>query len=130
MLWYPTLSKFGFRSGVSDSDETSTGKWLVPIGVPDIGRVWEDLEDAAVAGKLLAIKKSTDVLRRKLGHDLVCVYCSRSDEYTVSDTLTVLREIGVEGDLRYKSDLATFEGRDEYLYGSSDFEELLSLKPF
>jgi len=56
MLWFPTISKSGFRSIIGDTDETSRGKWLVPIQLLDIGKIWEDLEDAAVEGKLLAIK--------------------------------------------------------------------------
>ncbi|UWU29129.1 DUF1917 domain-containing protein [Rhizobium sp. WSM1274] len=125
MLWHPTISKNGFRSKVLDSDHSSTGKWLVPIPIPDVGLVWEDIEDAAVGGRLLAVKKSTHELVRRIGHHLVCVYCSASDELTVAETLRTLREIDVEGDLRYKSDLATFDGREEYLYSSSEFEALL-----
>lgn len=124
MLWFPTLSKNGFRSAIADSDELSTGKWLVPIQLPDIGLLWEDIEDEAVKGRLLAVKKSTLILRRKIGHDLVCVYCPASDADTVAETLTTLRKIGVADELRYKSDRATFEHRDEYLYSSGDFEGL------
>ncbi|MBA9031717.1 putative phosphothreonine lyase domain-containing protein [Rhizobium leguminosarum] len=129
MLWYPTLSKHGFRSIIGDTDQASTGKWLVSIQVPDIGQLWEEIEDAAVEGKLLAVKKSTQLLKKQIGHDLVCVYCSSSDEATVAETLAILREIGIDGDLRYKSDLATFKWRDEYLYSSNDFEGP-QLKPF
>jgi hypothetical protein len=129
MLWFPTLSKNRFRSIIRDNDELSTGKWLVPIQVPDIGRVWEDLEDATVEGRLTAVKKSTQLLRSKIGHDLICVYCSASDADTVAETLAVLREIGVNDELRYKSDLATFEGRGEDLWSSNDFEGL-ALKAF
>jgi hypothetical protein len=129
MLWYPTISKSGFRSIIRDTDEASTGKWLVGVSVPDISRLWEEIEDAAVEGRLLAVKKSTGLLRSKIGHDLVCVYCSGSDEATVTETLTVLREIGIDGDLEYKSDKATLERRDECLYSSLDFEGP-GLKPF
>ncbi|MGO4569045.1 putative phosphothreonine lyase domain-containing protein [Rhizobium sp. 2YAF20] len=128
MLWYPTLSKSSFRSIITDDDTTSTGKWLAQVQAPDIGLIWEALEDAAVEGRLLAVKKSTRELRRQLGHDLICVYCAASDEETVSETLTTLREIGVDGELCYKSDKATFDGRDEYLWSSEDFEGL-ALKP-
>lgn len=130
MLWFPTISKSGFRSTIRDTDEASTGKWLVPITVPDIGGLWEETEDAAVEGRLLAVKKSTPQLRKQIGHDLVCVYCPASDEPTVAETLAVLREIGVKDELRYKSDRATSDGRDEYLWSSADFEQVLVLKPF
>ncbi len=129
MLWYPTLSKSGFRSIIADTDEASSGKWLMPVGVPDIAGIWEEIEDAAVGGRLLAAKKSTQMLRRKIGHDLVCVYCSASDAETVGETLAVLREIGLTDELRYKSDRATFDGREEYLWSSNDIENL-ALKPF
>ncbi|NTI03175.1 DUF1917 domain-containing protein [Agrobacterium rhizogenes] len=129
MFWHSTISKHGFRSNILGSDEASTGKWLVSIPNPDIGLTWEDIEGAVVEGRLLAVKKSTATLRKKLGHDLVCIYCSASDVDTVVETLRVLREIGVDGDLRYKSDRATFDGREEYLWSSNDFEGL-ALKAF
>jgi hypothetical protein len=130
MLWYPTISRTGFRSEVLDSDHASTGKWVVPIPVPDIGLLWEDLEDAAVEGRLLGVKKSTHELVKKIGRNLACVYCATSDEATVAETLRTLREIGVDGELRYKSDQATADGRDEYLWSSADFERVLELKLF
>ncbi len=129
MLWFPSISKSGFRSVIGDTAEASSGKWLVPITVPDIGQMWEEIEDAAVEGRLLAVKKSTGLLRKKIGHDLVCVYCSASDVDTVVETLAILRDIGVADELRYRSDKATFEGRDEYLWSSVDFEGL-ALKTF
>jgi hypothetical protein len=125
MLWFPTLSKSGFRSVIADTDHASTGKWLVPIPVPDTGLIWEEIEDAAVEGRLLAVKKSTHELVRLIGHNLACVYCAASDADTVAETLQTLREIGVDAELRYKSDRATFDGRDECIYSSADFEALL-----
>lgn len=124
MLWHPTLSTTGFRSRILETDELSTGKWMVPIPIPDIGKLWEEIEDAACEGKLLAVKKSTDILGKKLGHNLVCVYCERSDADTVREVLTVLRELGVEGELQYKSDRSTFEFRNDYLWSSSEMENL------
>ncbi|MGX9991638.1 hypothetical protein ACS4RR_021145 [Rhizobium sp. Z1P35] len=124
MLWHPTLSTFRFKSKILDTNEASSGKWLVPIQIPDVGLIWEDIEDAALAGRLLAVKKSTDVLARKIGHHLVCVYCATSDEACVGETLKVLRDLGVDGDLRYKSDKATFESKDQNLYSSREFEDL------
>lgn len=122
MLWHQTINFTGFHSLVLDTDETSTGKWLVPIPIPDIGLVWEEIEDAACEGRVAAVKKSTDHLARKLGHHLACVYCVASDAETVAETLRLLREIGVEGPLQYKTDRATFEWREKYLWASDDFE--------
>jgi|GEM_PF-4265205 len=122
MLWHPTLSFTGFKSIVRETDEASTGKWLVPISIPDIACLWEEIEDAACEGKLLAVKKSTDVLGRKLGHHLACVYCSASDTDSVREVLKVLRELGVDGELRYKSDRSTHEFRSDYLWSSAEIE--------
>ncbi|WP_027489209.1 hypothetical protein [Allorhizobium undicola] len=118
MRWFPTMSATGFASIISDSDDASSGKWIVP----QPGPLWEEIEDAAVEGRLLAIKKARD-------HSVALVYCRSSDEETVAKTLTILREIGVEGELRYKSDRATDQRRDEYLYDSDDFGQVLTLKP-
>lgn len=111
MMWFPVISRTGFRSRIRESDQASSGKWIV--GQP--GPLWEEIEDAAVEGRLLAIKKSRD-------HSIVCVYCRTSDEETAAATLAILRNIGVEGELRYKSDRATEQRRDEYLYDSDEFE--------
>lgn len=95
----------------------------MPISLPDIAHLWEEIEDAACEGRVAAVKKSTKELSRKLGHDLACVYCRASDSDTVGETLAILREIGVTGPLQYKSDRATFEWREQYLWSSDDFEQ-------
>ena len=115
MRWFLTMSATGFSSVVSDSDHASSGKWIVERP----GQLWEEIEDAAVEGRLLAVKKARD-------HSVALVYCRSSDEETVAETLAILREIGVEGQLRYKSDRATDQRRDEYLYDSDDFEPSLT----
>ncbi len=111
MRWFPTMSTTDFYSIIADSDHVSSGKWIIERPGPP----WEEIEDAAIEGQLLAIKKSRD-------HSIALVYCRSSDEQTVAETLAILREIGVEGDMRYKSDRATDQRRDEYLYDSADFE--------
>ncbi len=122
-LWHPTVSRNGFRSVIRDTDEASTGKWMVQISLPDIGLLWSDIEAATIGGRLLAVKKSTWTLSKKMGHELVCVYCLASDLATVTETLSVLRELGVSDELKYRSDLATFEHREDFLYSSTDFED-------
>jgi len=62
MLWFPTISK----SVVRDTDNLSTGKWLVRIGVPDTAGIWEEIENAAVEGKSNAVKKSTREVAREI----------------------------------------------------------------
>lgn len=89
--------------------------------------MWEEIDHAAVEGRLTAVKKSTLQMRQKIGHDLVCDYCARYDQDTVADCLSVLRDLGADGDLFYKSDRATDENRYDYLYRSSGFEREIKL---
>ena len=111
MRWFPTTSQNTFQSHVTDSDQTSTGKWIIQHP----GHLWEEIDAAIMDGRLDAAKKARD-------HSIALVYCRSSDEQTVAETLAILREIGVEGDMRYKSDCTTDQRRDEYLYDSADFE--------
>lgn len=111
MRWFPTTSENAFQSIITDSDETSTGKWIIP----QPGPLWEEIDAAIIDGRLAAAKKARD-------HSVALVYCRSSDEQTVAETLAILREIGVDGELRYKSDRATEERREQDLYSSTDFE--------
>ncbi|KQY26222.1 hypothetical protein [Rhizobium sp. Root482] len=115
MRWFPTMSTTSFSSIIADSDQASSGKWIIEHPGP----LWEEIEDAAIEGQLLAVKKARD-------HSMVCVYCISSDQETAAATLAILRDIGVEGELRYKSDRATEQRQDEYLYDSGDFEPRLT----
>lgn len=122
-MWHHVISKDLFLSRFTPEDETlGTGKWVVtfPLGDPD--DLWERLVKAACAGDLDATKRSSARLDAIAGHHIACVYCRSSDEETVKRTLALLREIGVSGPLRYKSDKATVERRDEYLYESDLLE--------
>ncbi|MGO8476273.1 hypothetical protein ACC739_30120 [Rhizobium ruizarguesonis] len=118
MRWFPTTSEHAFQSLVTDSDHTSTGKWIIP----QPGSLWEEIDAAIIDGRLAAVKKARD-------HSVALVYCRTSEEQSVGETLAILREIGVEGELRYKSDRATEQRRDEYLYRSGDIEQVRALKP-
>ncbi|MDX0503626.1 hypothetical protein GOC80_13420 [Sinorhizobium medicae] len=118
MRWFPTTSENGFQSIITDSDQTSTGKWIIQHP----GHLWEEIDAAIIDGRLVAAKKARD-------HSIALVYCRSSEEQTVAETLVILREIGVGGELVYKSDRATDQRRHEYLYSSNDFEQALSLKP-
>jgi hypothetical protein len=122
-MWYPIVSASPFLSRVNtQNDETATGKWLVPVPLRDPDETWDDIQDASAGGIFVAAKISGPKLDAILGHKLVCVYSRTSDENAVAEVLRHLREIGVKGDLRYKSDKATAEGRDEYLWTSRQFE--------
>lgn len=122
-MWRPAISVFGFSSTPFCSDDlAASGKWLVPVSLGDTDGAWQKLADAAANGDLLAVKISSDRLDLILGHHLVCVYCQTSQSANVIATLGKLRTLGISGVLRYKSDRATLQRRDEYLWTSADFE--------
>ncbi|MBY5820042.1 hypothetical protein HFN60_31105 [Rhizobium leguminosarum] len=111
MRWFPTISENAFTSVINETDQTSTGKWIIP----QPGSLWEEIDAAIIDGRLAAVKKARD-------HSVALVYCRSSDEETVAETLAILRQIGVDGELQYKTDKATDERRERYLYSSTDFE--------
>ncbi|KQT04078.1 putative phosphothreonine lyase domain-containg protein [Rhizobium sp. Leaf386] len=122
-MWHAAISKSGFTShAFCDDDKSASGKWLVPVALGDPEGIWRILADAAAQGELAAVKISSARLDVKLGHHLVCAYCETSQENDVRDALTKLRNLGVSGELRYKSDRATLQGRDEYLWHSTELE--------
>lgn len=122
-MWHHVISKGRFTSRISpNGDEMGTGKWIVPFPLGDPDELWERLVKAACGGDIAATKMSAPRLDAILGHHLACVYCRMSDEASVGETLAVLRDLGVEGPLRYKADKATVEGREEYLWTSDQFE--------
>lgn len=122
-MWSYVISNNSFVSRYSSPDETlSTGKWVVNFPLNDPDDLWDRLVTAASFGRIAAVKRSSERLDKIAGHHIACVYCRSSDEETVKRTLALLREIGVSGPLRYKSDKATVEGRDEYLYESDILE--------
>ncbi|MCS4088840.1 DUF1917 domain-containing protein [Rhizobium sp. BK176] len=121
-MWYPIIAKERFVSIFQGDDTHSSGKWLIPIPFGDPDGTWERLADAARDGRLLAVKISAPPLDEKLGHHLVCAYSKISTRIAVNEALSKLRMLGVSGDLRYKSDKATLDGRDDYLWDSVDLE--------
>ena len=122
-MWKNGISKSGFSSRTWVDDEVKcTGKWLVtfPLGDPD--GLWDRLAEAAKRGDLTATKMSGPRLDAIVGHHIACVYCVSSQRDVVEQTLRTLRELGVEGPLHYKSDKATVEGREEYLWTAEQIE--------
>ena len=115
-----------FVSSIGKTDEESTGKWLVPILFDD-DQTWEkikenieiikntrefsayDIKFKKISGAMI----SSFELNNILGHHLVCVF---TYPHNIWDTLNILRDIGITGELKYKSDKATMEDRDEYLH--------------
>lgn len=126
-MWQHVISQRPFSSHVSAPEETfCTGKWVVTFPLDDPDDLWERIVKAAVRGEVDATKMSAPRLDAIAGHHIACVYCRYSDPESVGKTLRVLRELGVEGPLSYKSDKATVEGRDEYLWTSEQIEGLTS----
>lgn len=121
MTWMHLISRVPFESALRGSDVASTGKWLVPISLED-HETWDRIISAIHRGRLVAAKLSSPILAHKLGHSLACIYCEASDMETARGALAVLRDIGIEGPLTYKSDSATARGTDEKLWTSMDFE--------
>lgn len=128
-MWNPVVSAIRFQSNKGrGSEETSTGKWLVPIPFGKIEEIWEPIEDAAALGKIAGAKISSRYLDQKLGHHLACVYCRSSDRESVAELLHKLRNLGIDGTLRYKTCRATIDRREEFLW-TSDVIESLVQKP-
>lgn len=128
-MWHEVVSKEWFSSRVHEpSDDLASGKWLLPVPIGDPARLWERIEEMAEDGEVVAAKISSHRLDSKLGFHLVCVYCRYSDESSVAGTLAVLRGIGVVDELRYKSDRATYQNRDDYLWVSP--EGSLAVEPW
>jgi hypothetical protein len=122
-MWKPTISatRFGSRT-FRLTDKEATGKWLVSAALGDPDGIWERIAAAAASGSIPGAKISSQHLDGILGHHLICVYCERSDRSTVEAMLKVLRSLGVEGHLRYKTCLATVERREEFLWTSDAIE--------
>ena len=116
-MWQHPIGSFS--NIIKDTDEESTGKWLVPISFDD-DEAWQKIQDNVANRKIISAKISSKRLDEKLGYHLVCVY---TYPWNVRETLKVLREIGFIGELKYKSDRATYEDRDGYLYFSSTIDQ-------
>jgi hypothetical protein len=92
----------------------------VPFGETET--IWEPIEDAAIRGDVAGAKLSSRHLDRILGHHLACVYCTSSDRKSVVELLRKLRDLGVDGPLKYKTCRATIERREEFLWISDEIE--------
>lgn len=124
-MWKPVVSASRFASRTFRvTDDEATGKWLVPSELGDPDGVWERIAEAAARGEVAGAKISSAHLDKILGHHLICVYCERSDRDSVAALLKVIRDLGVKGDLRYKTCKATVERREEFLWMSDMLEHV------
>jgi len=122
-MWQSTIRSRPFMSRVNVPDERdATGKWLVPVPFGDPHGIRDTIWEAVARGRFPAFKVSDKKLDEILGHHLICVYCESSGESSVREALAMLRRIGVEGPLTYKTDVATTQGSDRILWTSEGLE--------
>jgi hypothetical protein len=80
------------------------------------------MRDDGLAQSCIAAKVSTAVSARE-GKHVICVYTSNHKNMNeVQSCLTALRQIGIKGQLSYKSDEQTRLGINSSTYRSKDFE--------
>jgi hypothetical protein len=127
-MWLEQIPS-NFTSRIVETDEASSGKWLVPVSLNDPTGLWARLQDLAWRNRIAAVKISAPPLDDKLGHHLVCVYCAKSDRDVVTSTLLLIRDAGFVGECSYKSDRATLQNREDRLWTSSQIEGEFSTSP-
>jgi hypothetical protein len=87
---------------------TRTGQWVIRTQLADIDAMWVRIKAATEAGKLGYKSKAASVSRMEGKASAAHVICVRT--YDADDSADVervkfgLREIGIEGDLRYERD--------------------------
>ena len=108
---------------IRNDDVSSSGKWV--LHVPALAQddtLWNDIVDMAINSEFDAVKRTSSTFEKDEGTGIICVYCKISSDWYVMGALSKLRGLGIEGELFYKSDKATREGREEYLWSSGMFE--------
>ena len=85
-----------------------SGQWVIPTTLQDVDALWLKIKQATEAGKLgHKSKVSTAAGPGQADSEarLICVRTYDSaDESDVQRVLNALRELGIEGDLRYEKD--------------------------
>jgi len=92
------------------------GKWLVFVDRRDVDEVWQKIYVALVAGKLGDSAKVSTARPNPNSTDpnkhVICVYTYDSeDRKDVMRVRASLRELGFDGPIAYKTDLATDDGQ-------------------
>lgn len=123
-MWEYPISKGGFSSLVRDDDVSSSGKWVLHVPVLEQDNtLWDNLINMTINSEFDAVKRTSSAFERGEGTGIICVYCRISSDWYVMGALSKLRGLGIEGELFYKSDKATRDGREEYLWNSGMFED-------
>lgn len=96
-----------------------SGKWLIPKGDDAVDGAWIKVLGLVSSGALLCAKVSTRRSRLLGGYPehVICVYTRDWRDYDdVMEVREVLRAAGFAERLRYKRDLDTYEGVEQFTY--------------
>jgi len=102
-------------------DKSKFGKWLIFVPVKDIDKSWEQIKIATEQNLLGFSSQSSTELgwyeNKKPPHYVICIHTYDYDD--VNDVKRVreeLKRMGFVKPLKYKTDKATLQGVEEYLY--------------
>ncbi|MBX3080192.1 MAG: DUF1917 domain-containing protein [Anaerolineae bacterium] len=96
------------RKGDGAQPTPRTGQWVIRTNLEDIDAMWERIKTATEAGKLGYKSKAASVSRmgKNASGRMICVRTYDADDQAdVERVLNALREIGIEGKLRYERDV-------------------------
>lgn len=117
-LWRDTTS----AQGAPFSSSMATGAWIIGGGDNPAKR-WLSLRAAALRGRIACAMRSTPYLDGMGGGRTLMLACVADvSSASLSTCLEVLRSLGIEERLRFRTDAATMLGRSEYLATSDDIE--------
>lgn len=87
------------------------GKWVFRVGMNQFPDALKTLSEAVAAGELGPILYGNDrIVELNHGQNVICVFSQTSDLDSVTEVLQVLRRIGFEQDMDYKTDEVTEMG--------------------
>jgi hypothetical protein len=85
-----------------------TGQWVIRTQLADIDEIWEHIKAATEAGKLGYKSRAASVSRmvKNASGRVICVRTyDAADTADVERVLAGLRELGIEGNLKYERDV-------------------------
>jgi len=108
---------FLFANSEDDEDGVpDAGKWMLFIDVDHVDDVWDTIKGAVLARNLWHAKVST-ILQSPRDIHLICVYTRNwKDKSDVFQCREMLRDLGFEKVLYYKSNEMTRTGRNGSIY--------------
>ncbi len=114
-------------------DASKVGKWLVFCSPQQIDDLWVKIANSMDGGELakVSIGCKVNTAGRDANKHVICVYTANfANKDSVAACLAVLRELGIEDTLYYKTDKQTrtrqyaSKGYKSSIYSSADFERL------